>query len=245
MMLSMFAWARTRRLTILKHSDPRSIAALFVYLLSFSYGYERINTGIGAIILFGTVQIVMYFVALQEGERLSIFSVIGLGLAATGLCVLVLPGQEAPDSIGALLMTISGVAWGGFCLLARGVKDPIEANAGNFFCCLPMVALVNLHEISAVHITAAGTGVAIFAGAIASGVGYVLWYLALDGLTATRAATVQLAVPAIAAIGGALVLDESLTLRFLTASILLLAGIVLVFLRRPRIRSAGASKDED
>lgn len=230
--LSAASWFRSRRLGILEHSSLRASLALLVYLLTFSYGYGRINTGMGALILFGVVQIVMYVVALREGEKLSLTALVGLALAMVGLGILMLPGIEAPDLLGALLMAVSGAAWGSFCLLARGVHHPIEANAGNFLLCLPMVGLVNVYAFSDIHATTSGVVIAVFAGAVASGVGYVLWYLALDGLTATRAATIQLAIPVMAALGGTLLLGESVSLRFLAASGALFAGIALVFMRR-------------
>jgi drug/metabolite transporter (DMT)-like permease len=171
---------------------------------------------------------------LREGERFSPPAWAGLAIAVAGLVYLLLPGLSAPDPLGAVLMAVSGAAWGIFSLLARGADHPVEANASNFLCCLPLAILVNLVDRAEFHGTPAGFGLAIASGAIASGLGYAIWYMALRGLTAARAATVQLSVPAIAALGGVLLISEPLSLRLLIASAAVLGGIAIVLAQRAR-----------
>jgi drug/metabolite transporter (DMT)-like permease len=232
LMLTVVVWLRRRRLPSLAYAKPRSVAALFAYLILFSFAYTRLSAGTGALILFTCVQFTMFAVALREGERFTAPAWAGLAIAVAGLVYLVLPGISAPDPVGALLMAGSGIAWGFFSLLARGVDHPVEANASNFLCCLPLAAAINLFDAASFHATAAGLGLAVASGAIASGLGYAIWYLALRHLTAARAATVQLSVPAIAALGGVLLLAEPLTLRLLLASAATLGGIAVVLTQR-------------
>lgn len=233
-MLSLVVWLRRRHLPKLAEANVRSVTALFGYLIFFSFAYTRLAAGTGALILFTAVQLTMFGVALREGERFSPMGWTGLAIAVVGLVYLVLPGVSAPDPVGAILMTISGVAWGAFSLLARGVDHPVEANAANFLCCLPLAVAVNLYGLADFHGAPVGLGLAMASGAVASGLGYVIWYLALRGLPAARAATVQLSVPAIAAFGGALFLSEPVTLRLLIASAAVLGGIAVVLAQRAR-----------
>ena len=231
-MLGGIVWMREHRLPRLAFAKAASVTALLAYLAFFSFAYTRLSAGTGALILFAAVQITMIGVALFEGERFSPVQWAGLAIAIGGLLYLVLPGVSAPDPLGAVAMAISGMAWGWFSLLARGVGEPVEANAANFLCCLPLVAAVNLVAAGAVHAEPAGLALAAGSGAIASGLGYAIWYLALRRLSAAQAATVQLSVPAIAAFGGAVLLAEPITLRLLFASIAMLGGIAIVLTRR-------------
>lgn len=232
--LALVVWQRYRHLPSFAYAKVRSVAALFVYLICFSFAYVRLTAGTGALILFTAVQLTMFCVALREGERFSTAGWIGLSIASLGLFYLVLPGVSAPDTLGAVLIAMSGIAWGVFSLSARGVDHPIEANAINFLCCLPLAAAVNLWQLSDVHVTSTGLAYAIASGAVASGLGYVMWYVTLRYLSAARAASVQLSVPAIAAIGGTLFLAEPVTLRLLLASPAMLGGIALVLAQRSK-----------
>jgi drug/metabolite transporter (DMT)-like permease len=238
-MLILVVWLKLRRLPRLRDAKPRSIAALFGYLVFFSFAYVRLDAGTGALILFGAVQLTMFAIALSEGEPFPPLAWIGLAIAVGGLVWLLLPGASAPDPLGALLMALSGLCWGLFSLLARGASDPVENNATNFLGCLPPVLLLNLAFAGGMHVSPHGLALAIASGAIASGLGYVIWYVALSGLPATRAATVQLSVPAIAAIGGVLFLAEPVTLRLVIASIAMLGGIAIVLAQRSRAPTAG------
>lgn len=231
-MLALVVWLRRRNLPHLRYARPRSIAALFAYLVFFSFAYVRLGAGTGALILFAAVQLTMFAVALKEGEHFSPLSWLGLSIAVAGLVYLVLPGISAPDPLGALFMAVSGASWGLFSLLARGSDHPVEANAANFLSCLLPALALNLYFLGDAHGTAGGLALAVASGAVTSGLGYVIWYFVLRRLPATRAATVQLSVPAIAAAGGVAFLAEPLTARLLIASAAMLGGIAIVLAQR-------------
>jgi drug/metabolite transporter (DMT)-like permease len=214
--------------------DWRSVVMLFVYMAFFSFAYLSLSAGTGALILFGAVQLTMFVVALRAGEHFPLWSWTGLTLAILGLVYLVSPGVTAPDPGGALLMTVAGIAWGGYSLLGKGADDPLDATANNFIYTVPAVIIVSLLFITKFHTSPSGIALAAASGAIASGLGYVIWYAALRGLTATRAATVQLSVPAIAAYGGVILLAEPITPRLLLASAATLGGVAIVLTQRMR-----------
>jgi drug/metabolite transporter (DMT)-like permease len=204
-----------------------SAVVLFVYVIPFSYAYGWLTTGTGALILFGSVQVTMMLAALADGERPHAKQWAGLALAIAGLVYLVLPGLTAPPLVGALLMTVAGVAWGIYSLLGRGAVDPLAQNAGNFVRAVPLTLLVSLVTWQYSHLEARGVILAVVSGAITSGLGYVAWYAALRGLSATRAALVQLLVPVLAAVGGILVLGESLSVRLVVSAAVVIGGIAL------------------
>lgn len=221
-----------KRLPTFRETTWRSPLALFAYMICFSFAYLSLGAANGALILFGAVQLTMFAVALGTGERFPVLAWLGLGIAAAGLVYLVSPGLSAPDPLGAALMAVAGIAWGAYSLLGRGAADPLAATTVNFVLCVPLVALVSAFTVPQVHISAEGVVYAIASGALASGCGYVVWYAALRGLTAGRAATVQLSVPVIAAIGAVLLLAEPITSRLVIASIATLGGVALVLSRR-------------
>jgi drug/metabolite transporter (DMT)-like permease len=243
-MLGLVVWLKLRRLPRLREAKPRSIAALFGYLVFFSFAYVRLDAGSGALILFGAVQLTMFVIALREGEPFPPLAWLGLSIAVSGLIWLLLPGASAPDPLGALLMALSGVCWGLFSLFARGASDPVETNATNFLGCLIPALLLNLAIAGEMHASPHGLALALASGAVASGLGYVIWYLALAGLPATRAATVQLSVPAIAAIGGVIFLSEPLSLRLVIASVAMLGGIAIVLAQRGNARPAKSAASQ-
>jgi drug/metabolite transporter (DMT)-like permease len=212
--------------------DWRAAAMLFTYMAFFSFAYLSLSAGTGALLLFGAVQLTMFVVALRSGEPFPALSWAGLGLAVSGLIYLVSPGVTAPDPLGAALMTVAGVAWGVYSLLGKNASDPLAATANNFIFSVPLVVLVSLLFLEEFHFTNQGLVLAVASGSIASGLGYVIWYAALKGLPATRAATVQLSVPVIAAIGGVILLSEQLTFRLVLASAATLGGIALVLMQR-------------
>jgi drug/metabolite transporter (DMT)-like permease len=215
-------------------TDWRSAAMLFTYMVCFSFAYLSLSAGIGALILFGAVQLTMFIAALRGGEHFRLVSWAGLTLALLGLVYLVSPGLTAPDPMGAGLMAISGIAWGVYSLLGRNVRHPVEATANNFIYSVPFVIMVSLLFIGEFHISLTGLVLAAISGAITSGLGYVIWYAALRGLMAAHAATVQLSVPAIAAFGGVVFLSEQITLRLLIASLATLGGVWIVLAQRAR-----------
>jgi len=204
-----------------------SAVFLFLYAITFSYAYLSLSTGTGALILFGSVQITMIVVALRSGERPSPMEWMGLILALGGLVYLVFPGLTAPSPFGSALMTVAGISWGFYTLRGRGSQNPLKDTAGNFMYAVPMVLVVLLFSLKNVSISPFGVLYATLSGALASGVGYVIWYAALRGLSTTRAATVQLSVPVIAAWSGVVFLAEHVSARLVIAGILILGGIAL------------------
>ena len=212
--------------------DLRAVAMLFAYMIFFSLAYLSLSAGTGALILFGAVQLTMFTVGLRSGEHFAPAAWAGLIVAVAGLVYLVSPGVTAPDPKGALLMAIAGVAWGFYSLLGRSAADPMESTAYNFIYSVPLALGASLVFIDDFEITVTGALLAVASGAVASGLGYFVWYAALRGLTAIRAATVQLSVPVIAAIGGVLLLGEDVTMRLVLASVATLGGIAVVIGRK-------------
>jgi drug/metabolite transporter (DMT)-like permease len=212
----------------------RSVLTLYLYMVFFSFAYLSLSAGTGALVLFGAVQLTMFIVALRSGEHFSTLSWLGLVVAIAGLVYLVSPGVAAPDPLGASLMAIAGISWGFYSLAGRSALDPVEATAYNFIYSVPLVVATSLVFMGRFEVSIAGAAYAVASGAIASGIGYVIWYAALKGLRATSAATVQLSVPVIAAIGGVLLLSEEITLRLVVASLATLGGVALVLLQRSR-----------
>ena len=244
-MLALILRVRGSRVTaggmtaLLGAAKPASM--LFLYMACFSFAYLSLGAGTGALILFGAVQLTMFAVALLGGERFSVLSWMGLALAFAGLVYLVLPGLHAPDPLGVLLMTVAGLAWGFYSLIGRGATDPLFATARNFLVAVPAVLAVSLMALllapSSSHVEAQGALLAVASGALASGCGYVVWYALLPHLSAMRASTLQLSVPAIAAVGGVLFLGETLTARLVLAATATLGGVALVLAQRSRSRT--------
>lgn len=210
-----------------KNINIISVTMLFTYAICFSFSYIEIAAGIGALILFGTVQLTMIMFGLIKGERPDQMALVGILLAFGGLIYLLLPGVSAPPIPSALLMMIAGLAWGIYSLRGKGISNPLVATSWNFIGTLPLVLLTYLIFQADAHLTQKGVILAILSGSLASGIGYAIWYSALPYLTATRAATVQLTVPIIAAIGGVMLLSEQLSLRLVLASIAVLGGVYL------------------
>jgi drug/metabolite transporter (DMT)-like permease len=202
-------------------------AMLSAYAVFFSFAYRDLTAATGALLLFGGVQLTMMGYGLWAGERLRGAKLLGVVVAVAGLIGLLLPGLAAPPPHAALLMLAAGAAWGVYSLLGRGAGDPIAATGGNFLRAVPFAALLALAATGHESVDRMGVLYAVVSGAVTSGLGYVLWYAALPGLRATSAATIQLSVPAIAAIGGAVLLAEPITARLLLASVAILGGIAL------------------
>jgi drug/metabolite transporter (DMT)-like permease len=211
-----------------------SAAMLFLYAIAFSFAYLSLSAGTGALILFGTVQVTMLLVALRSGERPRLLEWLGLLLALSGLVYLVIPGLQAPSPVGSTLMALAGIAWGVYSLRGRGSVSPLADTAGNFIRAVPFIIVVWLTGRDHLYLTQSGILLAILSGALASGVGYVIWYKALAGLTATRAAIVQLSVPILAGWGGVVLLAEDVSLRLVLAGVLILGGIALAIAGRPK-----------
>lgn len=220
----------------------RSALALLAYAGFFSFAYVALTTGTGALILFGAVQITMIGAGLRRGERLGPAQLGGGALAVAGLVALLGPGVTSPSPLGAAAMAIAGVAWGIYSLRGRAAANPTHATAGNFLRAAGLALVLSL-PVLALHpesaLTPTGFALAVASGAVTSGLGYAVWYTALKGLPASTAGMSQLSVPALAAIGGALLLSEPLTARYIIASAIILGGVALATLGpKPSLRAA-------
>lgn len=218
-----------------------SALALFAYAAGFSFAYVSLPAATGALLLFGAVQVTMIGYSMAVGERLRALQVVGLLLAMLGLVGLLLPGLSAPPLRASLLMLSAGLAWGVYSLRGKGSGDPTRITAGNFLRAVPIAALLSVLMLDRFTLDGAGIVYAVLSGALASGVGYSIWYAALPGLKAASAASVQLSVPVIAAMGGVLLLDEALRLRLVLASIAILGGIALVLFEKPAAHAEQAT----
>ena len=223
--LMIIFWITRRGDTPRAHGSWLSACVLFFYAICFSYAYITLSAGAGALILFGFVQGTMIAIGIWSGDRPTTPEWLGWSLAFAGLVWLVLPGVEAPPWSGASLMAIAGIAWGVYSIRGRTESDALASTASNFMLTIPMVAVLTLVTFTGADISTHGITLAIVSGAITSGIGYVIWYAALEYLSAIQAALVQLSVPAIATAGGVLLLLEPLSLRLLIASALVLGGI--------------------
>jgi len=205
---------------------------LFLYAITFSYAYISLDTGTGALILFGSVQITMILLSLLSGTRLPFTEWAGVTIAFTGFVYLILPGVTTPSTIGFLLMTIAGIAWGIYTLKGRGSKSPLMDTAYNFLRTTPLVVLLVILTINNVNYSSEGILLALLSGGITSGIGYTIWYIALGGLSSTQAAVLQLLVPVIAALGGVIFVSEAITSRLIISATMVLGGILMVVLGR-------------
>jgi drug/metabolite transporter (DMT)-like permease len=212
-----------------------SAFALFVYAAGFSFAYVNLPAATGALLLFGAVQATMIGHGVWTGERLLRLQLFGLILAFGGLVGLLLPGLSAPPLHGSILMLSSGVAWGVYSLRGKGAGDPTKVTAGNFLRASPIAAALSVIMFDGTSLDSAGIWYAVSSGALASGIGYAIWYTALPALKATNAGTVQLSVPVIAALGGIVFLCEPITLRLILASVAILGGIALVILEKQHL----------
>ena len=228
--LMLWLVARITRGTQIGGGNWRSALALFAYAAGFSFAYMSLPAATGALLLFGAVQTTMVGHGIWAGERLLRLQFVGFVLALGGLVGLLLPGISAAPLSGSLLMLGAGVAWGIYSLRGKGGGDPIKVTAGNFLRAVPLAVALSVLMHDGASLDSTGFWCAFMSGALASGIGYAIWYSALPALKVTNAATVQLSVPVIAAVGGILFLGESPTLRLVLASIAILGGIALVIL---------------
>ncbi len=203
---------------------------LFLYAITFSYAYISLDAGTGALILFGSVQITMILLSLVSGVRLHISEWAGVTIAFTGFVYLILPGVTAPSTVGFVLMTVAGIAWGIYTLNGRGSKSPLMDTAYNFFRTTPLVIVVIIFTVSNAKYSSEGIVLALLSGGITSGIGYTIWYIALAGLSSTQAAVLQLSVPVIATLGGVIFIAEPITFRLSISAVMVLSGILMVIL---------------
>jgi len=233
-MLYLLSSVRSRQLSAPSAGSWSATLMLFLYAVTFSFAYNTLDTGTGALILFGAVQMTMILITLMTGNRLHILEWLGVVLAFSGFVYLVLPGVGAPSLNGFILMTVAGIAWGIYTLKGRGSTQPLLETTGNFIRTIPLLAVLAIITSGQAHYTVDGILLAVLSGSIASGIGYAIWYMALGRLTSTLAAVVQLLVPVIAALGGVILIAEVLSLRLLVSGALILGGILAVVFARSR-----------
>ena len=214
-----------------------AVVALVAYALPFSLAYLELGAATGALLLFGTVQVTMGAVGYARGERLDVRARWGWAVAAAGMALLLLPGARAPDPWAAAAMVVAGVAWAAYSLAGRGERAALASNARNFAWALPVAAALAAWPGAWTGATGAGVALAIASGALASGLGYAAWYVALPALSRSAAAVVQLAVPVAAAAGGVALLGEALDGRLIAAGVLVLGGIAAVVAPRPALKA--------
>ena len=222
-----------------RYRRPKSdrLLALFVYAAGFSFAYISLTAATGALLLFGAVQVTMIGYGLWAGERVHKQQLLGFALAFGGLVGLLMPGLSAPPLLGSMLMLLAGMAWGVYSIRGKSAEgkaagDPTRVTSGNFLRASLLAVLLSAALYSDIQTDTAGVWYAAASGAITSGLGYAVWYAVVPALKAANAATVQLSVPVIAALGGIMVLGESITLRFALASLAILGGIALVILSK-------------
>ena len=211
-----------------------SASALFAYAAGFSFAYVQLPAATGALILFGAVQMTMIGQGLWSGERLGKAQIAGLLLACGGLLALLLPGISAPPLSGALLMLGAGIAWGIYSLRGRTAGDPLQVTAGNFLRATPIAMGSSLLFSGGASLDAAGILYAMLSGALASGAGYAIWYAVLPALKPTSAASLQLSVPVLAALGGIAFLGEAMSVRLILSSAAVIAGVGMTVLAANR-----------
>lgn len=211
---------------------------LFVYAITFSYGYITLETGIGALVLFGSVQISIILINMFKGNKLHITEWIGTIVAFSGFVYLIFPSLATPSAVGFGLMTVAGIAWGFYTLAGKGSSNPLGDTTYNFLRTLPFVLVLALLTFDDASLSADGVWLAVLSGGLASGIGYAIWYVALGSLSAIQAAVVQLLVPVVAAAGGVMFSGEEITLRLLIASVVVLGGIMIVITGKQMLQRA-------
>ena len=200
--------------------------SLMTYMLGFSFAYVALDAGVGALILFGGVQVTMFAGALINGERPPVLRWIGAFVAFSGLIWLLWPGAVGAPALGAaLMMGVAAIGWGVYSLAGRGATDPMAETGANFICAVPFACLAWL--IVQDGMSGSGVVLAIVCGAVTSGLGYALWYSVLPKLDAAVAALAQLTVPVIAVLGGVVILGEGASGRLIMASAVVLGGVAL------------------
>lgn len=214
-----------------------SSAMLFIYALCFSYAYRTLDTGTGALILFGAVQITIILQSIISGNKLRLFEWIGILISFFGFIYLISPGVTAPSLIGFILMTISGVAWGIYTVKGQTSKNPLADTTYNFIKTLPFLIITYLIAMNNSYYSLQGILLAIVSGGITSGIGYTIWYMAIRKLTPVQTAVVQLLVPLIAAFGGVLFISEIISIRLVISSVLILGGVLIITVSKNSLRN--------
>lgn len=232
--LSIISLIYNQKQVELKRGNWLSAFFLFAYAICFSLAYLKLTTATGALILFSSVQLMMVCVALMRGEKPKILEWLGMLLAFGGLVYLIFPGLSAPPILYSMLMMIAGIAWGFYTLRGAGSKNPLAETTGNFIRTVPMISLVAFPFLANIQLSTNGILFAVLSGAIASGIGYSIWYAVIKHHSSIRIGLLQISVPSIAALGGVIFLAETLSLRLILASSLILGGIGLAIIGRDK-----------
>ena len=227
MLVILLSFSKTKKNTETK-SSWFSGGMLFLYAATFSFAYITLDTGTGALILFASVQITIILFSILSGNKLHWLEGLGTIIAFSGFVYLILPGVNAPSLKGFILMTISGMGWGIYTLNGKGSKNPLKDTTYNFIKTLPFLFILFLFTMKDASYSLEGILLAVISGAVTSGIGYTIWYIALRGLTNVQSAVVQLLVPVLAAFGGVIFVSEVISLRLILASLLILGGILTV-----------------
>jgi drug/metabolite transporter (DMT)-like permease len=235
--LGLVVWTRARTLAPLRGRGALGPVALFCYAAPFSFAYLRIGAAVGALVLFGVVQLTMVGYGIVRGERPAAATWLGLALATAGLLVLTVPSVSRPDPLGVVLMIVAGVSWAAYTLAGKTAGDPLAANAWSFVWAGALAALPRLASHAAAPPSARGVVLALISGGVTSGLGYAVWYRVLPRLSVMQAAVSQLSVPVLAALGAALLLRESLSARFAACAAAVLLGVWVVLSSRTRART--------
>ena len=249
LVMSWFHWRKKSHQAInlnaatetLSHGSWRAAIILFLYAITFSYGYVAISTATGALLLAAVVQLTMIGYAVKNGDKLHTAEWIGVGLALMGLLYLVYPKLTTPSWWGLVMVVASAYTWALYTLYGRTSLNPLSDTAFNFYRTLPMITLASLLSLlftDQVFITEKGLLLAIISGGVTTGLGYILWYAALPRISSSLASASQLLVPLLAAFGAAWMISEPITLRFLIAATLMLGGLALVLHGRNQHRKA-------
>ncbi|TCM67073.1 EamA-like transporter family protein [Acinetobacter calcoaceticus] len=206
----------------------KSAVYLSLYILPFSIAYIQLGTGVGALLLFGTVQISMTLYGLYTGEQINFKRGIGILLACIGMLILLLPCAQTPSFVHAILMVIAGISWAAYSISGQSSQNPISRSLGNFVFAVPMILAMSIFMLPELHLNWKGIILALISGSLTSSFAYTLWYVLVKQLDSISASTVQLSVPCIAIFGGAVLLDEWITMRMLLSTTIVLCGILLV-----------------
>lgn len=228
LMLVLIAGIRGRSLQAIASGSWPAAVALFIYMAGFSFAYHDLTAATGALLLFGAVQITMIGYGISQGEYVKGIQFIGLFMALAGLVSLLLPGFDTPGFMGTALMLLAGVSWGVYSLIGRKSVKPLMATTGNFLRAIPVSAVLLVFAPPAQKLTSEGLYLAVASGALASGLGYAIWYGVLPRLKSSVAASTQLSVPILAALAGSVFLNETLTTELMASSVLTLVGIAIV-----------------
>ncbi|MFT5757899.1 MAG: drug/metabolite transporter (DMT)-like permease [Alteromonadaceae bacterium] len=215
---------------------------LFLYALTFSFGYLSLDTGTGALVLFGAVQITMIMLSVFSGKKLHYSEWLGIGIAFSGVIYLMLPSLTLPSLSGFMLMIVAGISWAFYTIKGKTTKSPVNDTAYNFLRTLPFIFILILFTYQDFNLTWQGVLLAIISGAVTSGIGYAIWYITLKELTVTQAAVLQLLVPILAAIGGVIFINEILSLRLIMSSLMVLGGIFIVVLGKRFLKDSDLNK---